>query len=133
MMYIYVVILQEGDPFGTQLPDTFVFKNSYWHYCQAYLLNSSLLGISYHGCVKDILRILGYKNFYVNLGFGLFKSTQTHRYAGVYLSWDAGATCEVGLGTGLCQVYLTWLSVLISHCFLGALHEMPSRHMDPPP
>ena len=39
---------QEGaDPFGTQLPDKFVLKKSYWRYL--YLLNSLLLEISSHG------------------------------------------------------------------------------------
>ena len=30
----YIVVLKEGgDPISTRLPNTFVFKNSYCHYC----------------------------------------------------------------------------------------------------
>ena len=37
-----------------------------------YLLNGLLLGISSHGYVKDILWVLGYNNFYANIGIAHF-------------------------------------------------------------
>ena len=38
---------REGDPFGTQLPDKFVFKNSYCRYCltQLFVIMNLILWI----------------------------------------------------------------------------------------
>ena len=52
MTQICCYFARGGDPFGTQRPDKFVFKNFIG--VTIYLLHSLLLGISSHGYVKDI-------------------------------------------------------------------------------
>ena len=65
----YVVILQEGKIQSVpNCPTHFILKISYWRYC---LLNSLLLGISSHGYLKDILWVLGYNNYFANVGLDL--------------------------------------------------------------
>ena len=59
-----------GDPFGTQLPDMFVFKNHIG--ITVYLLNTLLLEISSQGCVKDILWVLANNNCDANIRLALF-------------------------------------------------------------
>ena len=71
-----VYFARGGDPFGTQLPDKFAFKNHFG--VNVYLLNSLLLGTSSHGYVKDILRVLGYNNFFTNIGIALFNMTNIY-------------------------------------------------------
>ena len=50
-------------------PTSLFSKN---HSVTVYLLNSLLLGISSHGYVKGILWVLGYNNFYANIGIAHF-------------------------------------------------------------
>ena len=54
MTKICLNFAREGDPFGTQLPDTFVLKKTHIG-VTVYLLDSLSLKISSHRYVKDIL------------------------------------------------------------------------------
>ena len=58
----YVVLLQEGEIHLVPNCRTILFSKNHIGVTD-YLLNSLLLGISSHGYVKDILRVLGYNNF----------------------------------------------------------------------
>ena len=75
MTQICCYFARGGVPFGTQLPDMFVFKKSYWSY--RYLAQQFVkLRISSCGYVKDILWVLVYNNFYANIRLALFKAVE---------------------------------------------------------
>ena len=66
----YVVILQEGEIHLVPIDPTRLFSKNHIG-VTVYLRNSLLLGISSHGYVKGILWVLGYNNFYANIGLTL--------------------------------------------------------------
>ena len=72
-----------------------------------YLLNSLLSGISSYGYVKGILGVLGYTNFYANIGLARFKTVSVFlRSACTPITTTGSNPSEAPPSTG----YRTWRS-----------------------